>query len=146
MDNKFTVIFYDEDGKTILDKQEAKKGQSITYKGKTPEKAPENGIEYTFIGWETTGNIVSVMQDTDLFAKYEEASKVNFQSTELTFDLLEENTEEAKLSDVMKSGKKLVDTEKVVRNFTAEQKINLVNEIKEKGFVSLGLEAENERD
>ena len=61
MGEKFVVTFYDDDRKTILDKQEVNKGEEVKYSGKLPEKSPENGIEYTFVGWITSGNIKSVI-------------------------------------------------------------------------------------
>lgn len=97
MNQKFTVIFYDDDRKTILDKQEVKKGERAKYSGKIPEKPAENGVEYTFVGWETTGNITMVMENITLFAKYEESSKLNSM-----FELSEANAENAKLNEVMR--------------------------------------------
>lgn len=141
MSQTFTVTFYDEDRKTVLNKQEVAKGQSVKYKGKTPEKPAENGIEYTFVGWEMTGNITMVMEDIKLFAKYEESSKVNGM-----FELSEINAENAQLNEVMDAGKKVSQAEKATRNLSLEQKKDLVNEVKEKGSVDLENEIEAERD
>lgn len=141
MEEKFIVTFYDENRTTILDKQEVAKGQSVKYQGKVPEKPAENGIEYTFVGWETTGNIQMVMENIDAFAKYEESSKVNSM-----FELSEENAENAKLNDVMQAGQKVSEVEKATRNLSLEQKRDLVNEVKDKGSVSLDKEMETERD
>lgn len=97
MNEKLIVTFYDEDRKTLLDKQEVNYADKVTYQGKLPEKPAENGIEYTFVGWETTGDLRNVIQNIDAFAKYEETSKVN-----TMFELSELNAENAKLDDVMR--------------------------------------------
>lgn len=141
MSQTFTVTFYDEDRKTVLEKQEVAKGESVKYQGKLPEKPAENGIEYTFIGWEMTGNITMVMEDIELFAKYEESSKVNGM-----FELSEGNAENAKLNEVMEAGQKVSQAEKATRNLSLEQKKDLVNEVKEKGSVDLENQIEAERD
>lgn len=138
--SKYTVIFYDDDRTTILDKQEVDKGEKVTYNGVTPTKAPENGIEYAFSGWETTGNITCVMEDINLFAKYEAGKKDNM------FELSQQNAEAAKLNEVMEAGKKVQEAEKATRDMTVEQKKDLINEIKDKGSVNLDKQAENERD
>lgn len=145
MSQKFVVTFYDEDRKTILDKQEVNKGESVKYQGKTLEKPAENGINYIFIGWETTGNISMVMENIDLFAKYEESSKMTSKE-DVMFDLSESNAENAKLDDVMQAGKKINEVEKATRNLSLEQKRDLVNEVKDKGSVNLDKEIEIERD
>ena len=146
MNQKFTVTFYDDDRKTILDKQEVEKGESVKYSGKTPEKAAINGIEYTFSGWETTGNIMMVMEDIELFAKYDESSKVGSKEENSMLEMSEMNAESAKLNEVMEAGNKVNQVEKATRNMTVEQKKDLVNEVKDKGSVDLDKQVENERD
>lgn len=146
MSQKFVVTFYDEDRKTILEKQEVSKGENVKYQGKMPEKPAVNGIEYTFVGWETTGNIQMVMEHIDLFAKYEESSKVSAKQEDILHDLSEANAENAKLDDVMRAGQKVNEAEKATRNLSVEQKKALVNEVKNKGSVHLEQEQEAERD
>lgn len=103
MDEKMIVIFYDEDEKTILDKQEVNKGEKVTYQGKLPEKPAENGIEYTFVNWRTTGNLDKVMQDIQAYAQYEESSKMSSKEENAIFELSEANAEQANLNEVMRS-------------------------------------------
>lgn len=146
MSDKFTVTFYDENRETVLDKQEVDKGESVKYQGKHPEKASENGIEYTFVGWETTGNISMVMENINLFAKYEESSKVTNKSETQIYQLSEQNAQSARLDEVMKAGEKVSKAEKATRNMTLEQKRDLVNEVKDKGSVNLEQQNEQERD
>ena len=140
MSEKFTVIFYDDDRQTILDKQEVKRESKVEYAGKSPEKPEENGIRYEFVGWETTGNVECVTENIELFAKYE-AGKVD-----AFFELSEANAEIANLNEVMQAGQKLSQIEKATRELTAEEKANLINEIKDKGSVELDKQAEAERD
>ncbi len=146
MSEQFSVIFYDDDRKTILDKQEVNKGESAKYQGKTPEKPAENGIQYTFVGWETTGNITMVMENIEAYARYEEDSKIALQDQKSMFELSESNAENANLNEVMEAGQKVSMAEKATRDMSLEQKKDLVNEVLEKGSVDLGKEAENERD
>lgn len=146
MNEKFTVIFYDDDHKTILDKQEVTEGESVKYQGRMPEKSAENGIQYTFVGWETTGNMKCVMEDMDIYAKYEEDSKMASQDEKAMLEMSEKNAENANLNEVMEAGQKVSMAEKATRDMSLEQKKDLVNEVLEKGSVDLGKEAENERD
>ena len=146
LSEQFSVIFYDDDRKTILDKQEVNKGESAKYQGKTPEKPAENGIQYTFVGWETTGNITMVMENIEAYARYEEDSKIALQDQKSMFELSESNAENANLNEVMEAGQKVSMAEKATRDMSLEQKKDLVNEVLEKGSVDLGKEAENERD
>jgi len=146
MSQKFTVTFYDDDRKTVLDKQEVNKGESAKYAGKTPEKSAINGIEYTFVGWEMSGNIEFVTENIELFAKYEESSKSNSRESNDLFSLSEANAENARLDEVMQAGQKVSQAEKATRNMTLEEKTALVNEVKDKGSVDLDKQNENERD
>lgn len=146
MNEKFTVIFYDDDRKTILDKQEVAKGETVKYQGKTPEKPAENGVQYTFVDWETTGNLMMVMENIEVYAKYEQDSKMTSQGEKLMLEMSEKNAENANLDEVMEAGQKVSVTEKATRDMSLEQKKDLVNEVMEKGSVDLGREAENERD
>lgn len=143
---KFVVTFYDEDRETILDRQEVEKGSEVKYTGKLPEKDNINGIEYYFVGWETTGNIQMVMEDINLYAKYEEGSKANALDSNAMYELSEANVMEARWNEVLDAGNKVSQVEKATRNMTIEEKSNLVNEIKEKGSVDLDRQNENERD
>ena len=146
MSDKFVVTFYDEDRETILDRQEVEKGTAVKYQGKLPEKDAINGIEYAFAGWETSGNITMVMENIDLFARYEEGSKANAKDADAMYMLSEQNAEQAKLNEVMQAGQKVSQAEKVTRNMTLEEKQSLVNEVISKGSVDLDKQVEAERD
>lgn len=58
--NNFTVIFYDEDGRTVLDSTSVPTGGSATYKGETPKKADDGEKHYAFEGWRYNNSIVAV--------------------------------------------------------------------------------------
>ncbi len=145
MDEKFTVIFYDDkERKKIWDKQEVKKGASVKYQGKLPEKPAENGVEYSFVGWDTTGNMAEVTENIELFARYEASPKMSSKE-ETLLELIEMNTEMGNLNEVMQAGQKVLTMEKATRNLTTEQKIDLVQRVKQNGFVELDKQTENER-
>ena len=144
MSDKFVVTFYDDDEETILDEQVVEKGASVEYQGEKPEKDAINGIEYTFVGWDTIGDIKNVTEDIALIAKYEESSKSTAKDD--MYNLSQANAEKAKLNDVMEAGKKVDKAERATRDMTLEEKNALVNEVLDKGSVDLDKEAENERD
>ena len=146
MSEEFTATFYDEDRKTILEQQKVKKGESVSYQGKIPEKMAENGIQYTFVGWETTGNVGRIMEDVELFAQYEESSKIANKEEDTILELVETNTETANLKEVMQAGQKVIEAEKITREMTEQQKKDLVAKVMDKGSVDLDKQAENERD
>ena len=50
--NKYTVTFYDEDGKTVLQNGKVAYGETPKYTGKTPTKPSTAQYEYTFKGWD----------------------------------------------------------------------------------------------
>lgn len=74
---QFEVIFYDEDKTTILDKQTVNKNEKVTYKGKTPAKEIENGVEYVFDGWIGEEKLEDVQENLTLVAKYKEETSKN---------------------------------------------------------------------
>ena len=131
MSQMFVVTFFDEDRETILEKKEVAEGQKVEYTGKMPEKAMENGVEYRFSGWETTGNLESVTENIDVFAQYEES--------DLFFNLSETATENAKLNSVLAAGEKIGKLVEATKNMTPEEKESLINEVLEKGSVNLSV-------
>ena len=134
MDEKFVVIFYDDDRKTILEKKEVIKGQKVEFTGKIPEKPVMQGVKYVFSGWETKGDMSSIKENMKLYAKYEESDSL--------FELSEENAENAKLNEVMQAGQKVNTVEKAVRDLSEQEKQNLINKIIEKGSATI----ENSKD
>lgn len=144
MSDKFVVTFYDDDEETILDEQVVESGASVEYQGPKPEKDSVNGIQYTFVGWDTIGDIKNVTEDIALIAKYEEGSKATAKDD--MYALSQANAENARLNEVMDAGKKVDKAERATRDMTLEEKSALVNEIIDKGSVDLDKETENERD
>ena len=47
---KFTVIFVDDDNKTVLETQEVDRGASVSYGGSQTEKTIDNR-NYALVGW-----------------------------------------------------------------------------------------------
>ncbi|MCR4598305.1 MAG: Ig-like domain-containing protein, partial [Acetatifactor sp.] len=48
------VVFYDEDGRTVLNHQTIPYGTAPTYSGTTPTKASDGSYSYSFAGWKTS--------------------------------------------------------------------------------------------
>ena len=70
---KYEVVFYDEDGKTELDRQTVFAGDTPVYNGETPTKAATAQYTYTFNGWSPA--ISAVSANAEYVAQY--AATVN---------------------------------------------------------------------
>ncbi len=57
-DRTYTVTWYDEDGKTVLDSTTVKYGESVKYSKETPVKAPDLVYTYDIAGWDFDGDKV----------------------------------------------------------------------------------------
>ena len=76
--NKYTVRFLNEDG-TELQSSKLDFGKTPSYKGQTPEKAPGDGLVYTFSGW--SPSISKVSGDVDYTAVFESAPAADTDET-----------------------------------------------------------------
>lgn len=65
----FEVVFYDEDGATVLDEQKVGYGATPAYAGQTPVKEPDVQYRYEFSGWDP--DLAPVHSDTSYRAQYE---------------------------------------------------------------------------
>ena len=137
---QFEVIFLDDDRKTLLDHQMVNSGDTVKYKGKTPEKPATNQIKYSFIGWIGEEKMNSVQERLILVAKYsvETISATKDENAMLQASL--ENAENTSLNATIEAGQKVSEQQKALEKDarTAEQ---IVNEILEKGKVEVGKEA-----
>ncbi len=71
----YTVTFYDDDGKTILETIEnVNYGEIITYSGEKPSKDSTEQYEYTFVGWATDENGVLEITADDSITVYGDAT------------------------------------------------------------------------
>lgn len=142
MEERFTVIFFDDDKKTILEKQEVEKGSKVFYTGEKPSKHDENGISFEFVGWELEeiGDLNNVTQDMKLYAKYESSKK-----NEITLGSIDSSTEMQNYNDVLNSGKKLEQVERALKDMSLEEKNALKDQIMENGYVELDNQQEQDR-
>ncbi len=63
----YTITFVDEDG-SVLATEEIAKGDSATYSGSTPVKAPDEEYHYCFAGWDQS--LTNIITDTKVTAQY----------------------------------------------------------------------------
>lgn len=77
---KYPVVFYDEDGTTVLYQTEMKKGEMPEYKGETPTKKANIEYTYAFNGWSPAIHAVTGTDDT-----YKATYKADKQTYTITF-------------------------------------------------------------
>lgn len=73
IDNKKIIVFYDSDGKTVLDRQTVENGTRFTYNGKDISKWEDDACKYTFAYWmlaDGTNPELIATDDLSLYAKY----------------------------------------------------------------------------
>ncbi|MBR6251192.1 MAG: T9SS type A sorting domain-containing protein [Bacteroidales bacterium] len=71
--NKYTVTFYDEDGVTVLEKDEnVEYGLMPSYDGTTPTKPADTQHKYAFNGW--SPELAAVTGDASYVAQFEESA------------------------------------------------------------------------
>lgn len=64
----YTVTFYAEDGKTVLDTQSVAEGKAAIYGGETPTKESTAELEYTFSGWsQDISSVIDSISVTPVF-------------------------------------------------------------------------------
>lgn len=141
--NQYEVIFLDDDEETVLDKQLVNRGDKVEYKGKTPEKAPENQIRYTFIGWTNEEKIESVQENVILIAKYEQDVMMN-PIEEAFYNATLDTAKQATVNSTMQAGQRIVGQLRALEkdNRTAEQ---IVNDVLKNGKTEIGPERDVER-
>ncbi len=142
--DQYEVIFLDDDEETVLDKQLVNKGDRVEYKGKTPEKAPENQIKYTFIGWTNEEKLESVQENIMLVAKYEQEVMMN-PIEEAFYNATLDTAKQAKVNSTMQAGQKIVTQLRALEkdNRTAEQ---IVSDVLKNGQTEIGSQKDIERE
>lgn len=140
---KIEVIFYDDDEKTVLDRQLVDSGSKVVYNGPEPFKAPENQIEYKFIGWVGEENLESVTENIVLVAKYEIQTPVSSYESALIKASLE-NARNANLSATIEAGQKVIDQQKAIEKDSRSPK-EIVSDVLKNGKTELGIEQDLER-
>lgn len=135
---QFEVIFYDEDEKTVLDRQLVNSGEKVVYGGKEPFKEPVNQISYRFVGWIGEENLKNVTDNLVLVAKYEaETSTVDKENALLKASL--ENARNTNLNATVEAGQKVSEQQKATEKDTRTSE-EIVNEILANGKTEVGIE------
>ena len=73
IDNKKIIVFYDADGKTVLDRQTVEYGARFTYNGRDISRWEDDACKYTFAYWtlaDGTNPELIATDDLSLYAKY----------------------------------------------------------------------------
>lgn len=140
-ENVYDVIFLDDDRSTVLDMQKVPHGKKAEYKGTKPAKAPTERETYTFDGWENEEKLESVTEKLILIARY--TVTVNVATKDAFYEASLQNAEQANLSAVLDSGKKVADQQRALEKDprTAEQ---IVADIVENGKTEVGQELNRE--
>ncbi len=140
---QFEVIFLDDDNETVLDKQTANKGDRVEYKGKKPEKAPENQIKYVFVGWTNEEKLDSIQENVTLIAKYETEVLMN-PLEEAFYNATLETAKSADINTTMQAGQKIVGQLKALEKETRSPE-EIVNAVLKDGKVEIAPEKDVER-
>ncbi len=130
---KFTVIFVDDDNKTVLETQEVERGASVSYNGSQTEKTIENR-SYTLVGWIGEEKMNDVQSNLTLIAKYEPVIMENHEQTpeEALYEATVNSTQNVRLSATVQAGNKVVSQEEATRNASRSK---LVEQILRDGSV-----------
>ena len=136
---QFEVIFYDDDEKTVLDRQLVNSGEKVFYKGKEPSKEPINNVTYEFIGWEGEENLESVTSNLILVAKYESNSGTKMSPESALLKASLENAKATNLNATVEAGNKVNEQRKAVEK-DSRSSAEIVNEVLKNGKTELGIE------
>ena len=134
----FSVIFLDDDKRTVLAKIKVEYGEKAFYPNGVPTKEAIQGVKYNFVGWEGQEKLEVVTADTVVIAKYsvETDTKSNEQAL---YEVSLQNAENTNYNVVVEAGQKAISQEKAVEkdSRTAEQ---IVDDILVNGQTEVGQE------
>ena len=132
------VIFYDDDEKTVLDRQSVEKGSKVVYGGKEPSKEPINSVTYTFVGWTNEEQLECVNDNLVLVAKYDaESPTTSYENALLKASL--ENARNTNLNATVEAGQKVSEQQKATEKDSRSAE-EIVNEVLENGKAEIGVE------
>ncbi len=140
----FEVIFVDDDRTTILDRQNVKAGEKVTYKGEIPVKEPTAKEKYAFKGWIDEEKMQNVNENLVLIARYDVEVNENFQ--EAMYNASLDNAEQSSLNETLEAGKKVEEQKKAFEK-DSRSASEIVNDIIKNGKTEIGVEInkDNER-
>ena len=133
----YDIVFLDDDRKTVLDKQQVKKGETVSYKGQIPIKAPTVQEKYTFKGWLGEEKLKSVNENLVLIALYD--VEVNHETQTAMFNASLENAQEALLNETLDAGKKVEEQKKALEK-DSRSVSEIVSDIMKNGKTEIGIE------
>lgn len=139
---QFEVTFLDEDRKTILDKQIVNENEKAEYKGKTPVKEPENGVNYIFEGWNGEEKLESVKENLILIAKYKAETPINSLEDAL-YNATLETAKSADINATMAASQKIVNQIKILEKDSRSAE-EIVNSILKDGKTEIAPERNDE--
>ncbi len=140
--DKVEVIFYDDDEKTVLDRQLVNVGDKVVYSGPEPFKAATNIESFKFVGWTGEEKLEKVEDNLVLVAKYESSNPAsNRESAFLKASL--ENAKKTNLNATVEAGQKVSEQQKALEkdSRTAEE---IVSEIVANGKTEIGVEQDKD--
>ena len=131
---EYSVVFYMDDAKTILDQQKVEKGATCKYQGKPPFKPDTLDGRYIFEGWSNEDLLECVERNIECIAKFRLEAKSNEPiSTEFT----EGVALEAELDSTLEAGKKIQEQQKALEQDPRSTE-EIINDIKENGKTEIG--------
>lgn len=140
--DKVEVIFYDDDEKTVLDRQLVNVGDKVVYSGPEPFKAPTNVESFNFVGWIGEEMLEKVEDNLILVAKYESNNPAsNRESVFLKASL--ENAKNTNLNATVEAGQKVSEQQKAIEKDQRTAK-EIVNEIVANGKTEIGVEQDKD--
>lgn len=134
----YDVVFLDDDRITVLDKQQVKKGDVVSYKGQTPIKAPTAQETYQFKGWIGEEKLNNVSENLILIALYEVT--VNHETQDAMYNSSLESAQESLLNETLDAGKKVEEQKKALEK-DSRSVSEIVSDIIKNGKTEIGIEA-----
>ncbi len=131
---EYSVVFYMDDAKTVLDEHRVQKGSKCKYNGPAPFKPDTLDGRYVFEGWSNEELLECVEKNVECIAKFRLEAKSNEPiSTEFT----EGVALEAELDATLEAGKKIQEQQRALEKDPRSVE-EIVSDIKENGQTEIG--------
>lgn len=135
---EFSVVFLDDDKKTVLANIKVEYGESAVYPGKTPTKEAMAGVKYTFAGWVGAEKLAVVTENVVVYAKYE-AETATVTNGDALYNASLANAEATNYNVVVEAGQKAVSQQQAIEKDSRSAE-EIVNDIMENGKTEVGQE------
>ncbi len=136
----YEVVFLDEDEQTVLDKQIVKHGDTVSYKGKTPEKEATNQMTYTFVGWTNEEKMQCVTENLTLVAKYTTDLNTISKDEIAMLKASLENAQNTNINATIQAGQKVSNQLNALKKDSRKPE-EIVNEVLKNGKTEIGIDA-----